>query len=140
MRPSDRAGSSQPVDTRSPMLELHSPRFADSETVVKREIDAYYMSQVTDSATLLLGEDQFRIQSAIDLPDTEYAGLTYKLRLVEIQGGPCWLLARWKPDRYMRRAAAGISQKWFVEKELHVPDPGQFFEEYARTMGTESVD
>jgi len=131
MRPSVRAGMPQPAELRSPMLELKSPQLTSRETVVKREVDAYYISQITDSSVLLVEGDEFRVQHALDLPDTECEGLTFKLRVVEIEQGPCWLLARWKPDRYMRRSAGGISQKWFVEKELHPPNVSRFLQDCA---------
>ena len=63
----------------------------------------------------------------MDLDDAECEGLTFKRRLVQLKDGTCYLMARWKPDRYMRRAAAGKSQKWFLDKEVFPKDAQELF-------------
>jgi hypothetical protein len=44
------------------------------------------------------------------------------------------LIARWKPDRQMRRMAPDWSQKWFVEKELFPPDRDRLFTRVERRL------
>ena len=101
-----------------PMRQLVSPKLAEKETIVKQEVDAYYTSEIEKTAHFAVGRRRYRVSNYLDLPDATCEGLTFKLRLVEVQTGVCFLLARWKPDRYMRRASAGRCQKWFVEKQL----------------------
>jgi len=97
------------------------------ETVLKQEIEAYYVSDVDNSAFLRMGRRSVGIACSLDLPDCVCAGLTYKQRLVRTARGDCFLLARWKPDRHMRRNAPDWSQKWFVEKQLFPPDKEKLF-------------
>jgi len=123
----------EPVDPLAgishPMFRLESPRLTRKEKVLKREVDAYLVSDVRETARLLIGKKAYDIIEAVDLPDATSGGLTFKMRLVQMKGGNCYLLARWKPDRYMRRNTGGLSQKWFVEKELFPPNPQRFFQQ-----------
>ena len=119
----------EPVDLLDgidhPMHRLASPRLTKKEKVLKREIDAYLVSDVRETARILVGQKAYDIVDAVDLPDEICSGLTFKLRLVHLKNGNCYLLARWKPDRYMRRNTGGLSQKWFFEKEVFPSDPGR---------------
>jgi len=110
-----------------PIQRFSARRLTRKEQVVKREIQAYHVSDVDDSAVIYLDRKALRINYSFDLPDATCDGLIYKQRLVQTRKGDCLLLARWKPDRYMRRSAPEWSQKWFVEKELFPPDAARFF-------------
>lgn len=124
-----------PLESLShPMEVFTSPRFTRKENSVKREIESYYMSDITEAESLFIDGHRYHIRSRLDIPDAVCQGLTFKLRLVCIEDGTCYLLARWKPDRYMRRSAGALSQKWFVEKELFPPDPGRFFLEREKQL------
>ena len=126
------AAKEQPVDplegVSHPMYQLESPKLTNKEKVLKREVDAYLVSDIRETAKLLIGQSTHEVTDAVDLPDASCAGLTFKMRLVHLKGGTCYLLARWKPDRYMRRNAAGHSQKWFIEKELFPSNPSRFLQ------------
>jgi hypothetical protein len=111
-----------------PMFKLESPKLTKKEKVLKCEVDAYLVSDVRETARLLIGQKAFEINNAVDLPDATCDGLTFKMRLVHMKGGNCYLMARWKPDRYMRRNTGGLSQKWFLEKELFPTDASRFLE------------
>ncbi|NIM04082.1 MAG: hypothetical protein GTN69_01740 [Armatimonadetes bacterium] len=111
-----------------PMFQLDSPRLTRKEKSLKQEVDAYLVSDVRDTARIQIGEKNHDIKNAIDLPDATSGGLTFKMRVVHLKKGPCYLLARWKPDRYMRRNTGGLSQKWFIEKRLFPPNRERFFE------------
>jgi hypothetical protein len=116
-----------PLDgVEHPMFKLDSPKLTKKEKVLKREVDAYLVSDVRETARLLIGQKAFEIRDAVDLPDATCDGLTFKMRLVHMKGGNCYLMARWKPDRYMRRNTGGLSQKWFLEKELFPSDAEKF--------------
>ena len=120
-----------------PMLQLASPKLAEKETILKREVDAYYVSEVDKTAHFSIGKQRYRVSNVLDLPDATCQGLTFKLRLVEVDTGTCFLLARWKPDRYMRRASAGRGQKWFIEKQLFPKDKQRLF---ARLAADSPID
>ena len=111
----------------SPIKRFASSRFVRREVVLKQEIEAYYVSDVDNRVFLRMGKRSMSISQSLDLPDCVCEGLTYKQRLVQTELGDCLLLARWKPDRHMRRAAPDWSQRWFVEKQLYPPDHGKFF-------------
>ena len=110
-----------------PIERFAATRFVRRETVLKQEIEAYYVSDVDNSAFIRMGKRSESICQSLDLPDCVCEGLTYKQRLVQTERGDCLLLARWKPDRHMRRNAPDWSQRWFVEKQLFPPDYGKFF-------------
>ncbi len=126
----------EPVDLLAglehPMERLESPRMTRKEKMLKQEVDAYLVSDVRETARLLIGNRAYDIIEAVDLPDAICSGLTFKLRLVQMKGGNCYLMARWKPDRYMRRNTGGLSQKWFLEKELFPPNPQRLFQQQAQ--------
>jgi len=113
-----------PVD---PISHFSARKLTRKENVVKRHIDSYRVSDVDNTAVLYFGRKALSIYQTLDLPDATCDGLTFKQRLVQTKNGDCLLLARWKPDRYMRRSAPEQSQRWFVEKELFPPDTDRFF-------------
>ena len=125
----------EPIDLLAgishPMHRLETPKMTKKEKVLKREVDAYLVSDVRETARILIGPKAYEIMDAVDLPDAICEGLTFKMRLVHMKGGVCYLLARWKPDRYMRRAAAGKSQKWFLDREVFPKDPAELFSRHA---------
>jgi len=109
------------------MKRFRPRRMTREEKVVKREIDAYHVSDVDDTAVIYVGNRAMSVYQAVDLPDAVCDGLVFKQRVVKTARGTCLLLARWKPERHMRRATTEWSQKWFVEKQLYPPDPERFF-------------
>ncbi len=111
----------------SPIERFSTWRLSRKETVLKKEIEAYYVSDVDNHAFIRMGKRSHTISQALDLPDCVCDGLTFKQRLIETERGDCLLLARWKPDRHMRRNAPEWSQKWFVEKQLFPPDREKLF-------------
>jgi hypothetical protein len=110
-----------------PIKQFSSPRLTRKEQVLKREIETYRVSEVDDTAVIYVGNSALPIFRSLELPDAECEGLVYKQRVVATNKGDCLLLARWKPDRYMRRTAPAWSQKWFVEKKLFPSDAERFF-------------
>jgi len=110
-----------------PIRRFTSRKLTRKESIVKREIDSYHVSDVDNTAVIYYGRKALSIYQTLDLPDANCDGLTYKQRLVQTREGECLLIARWKPDRYMRRTALDWSQKWFVEKQLFPPDLVRFF-------------
>jgi hypothetical protein len=110
-----------------PIQRFAAPRFTRKENVVKRAIDAYHVSDVDNTEVIYFGRKAHSVFQSLDLPDATCDGLIYKQRLVQTKDGDCLLIARWKPDRYMRRSAPDQSQRWFVEKELFPPDLTRFF-------------
>lgn len=114
-------------DSPEPMQRFSARRMTRKENVVKREIESYRLSDIDNTAVIYVGRKALSIYQTLDLPDATCDGLTFKQRLVQTEAGDCLLLARWKPDRYMRRSAPDWSQKWFVEKELFPPDLQRFF-------------
>jgi len=111
----------------SPIERFSTTRFVRKETVLKQEVESYYVSDVDNIAFINTGRRKHTISQVLDLPDAVCAGLTYKQRLIQTERGDCLLLARWKPDRHMRRNAPAWSQKWFVEKQLFPPDNEKLF-------------
>lgn len=122
-----------------PMYLFTSPHLTEREVIVKQEVDSYQTSDISQSACLQVGDDVYQIGSSVDLPDTICDGLTFKMRLIRLHDGDCYLLARWKPDRRMRRASEGRGQKWFLEKKLFPEDAESFLREreclFAQTVG-----
>lgn len=110
------------------------------ESVVKQEIDHYRVSEVDETEVIYVGTRARSIYRSLDLPDALCDGYTFKQRLVRTDGGDCLLLARWKPDRHMRRSASAWSQKWFVEKELFPPDSDRLFTRVAKRIEEEQED
>jgi len=92
------------------------------------------VSDVDDTAAIYVGDNVFPISTSLELPDAECDGLTFKQRVVKTEKGECLLLARWKPDRYMRRTAPDWSQRWFVEKRLFPTDTGRFFSRLEKSI------
>ncbi len=110
-----------------PIQRFRADRLAKKETVLKQEIESYYVSDVDNTAAIMLGRQMTPIACTLDLPDAICDGLTFKQRLVQTSRGDCLLIARWKPDRHMRRNAPEWSQKWFVEKQVFPPDNERLF-------------
>jgi hypothetical protein len=96
-----------------PLEVFGGPRLTRQETRIKRRVDAYITSEIDHSELMRVGGKTYRIQTSLDLPDLVCSGLKFKRRLVQVQGGNCYLMARWKPERHMRRLAEPNSQKWF---------------------------
>jgi len=111
-----------------------APRLTKREKAVKQEVDAYLVNEIRNSESMRVGRRVFQIESSVDLDDAECEGLTFKRRLVQLKDGTCYLMARWKPDRYMRRAAAGKSQKWFLDKEVFPRDAQELFSRHAVSL------
>jgi hypothetical protein len=111
----------------SPIERFNATRLVKKETVLKHEIESYYISDVDNIAFIRYGKRRLNICQTLDLPDAMCDGLTYKQRLICTDKGDCLLLARWKPERHMRRNAPDWSQRWFVEKQLYPPDTEKMF-------------
>ena len=118
----------------SPIERFRSRPLVRKESVLKQEIDAYFTSDVDNTARITLGRRLLPISQTLDLPDALCEGLTYKQRLVHTERGDCLLIVRWKPDRHMRRNAPDWSQKWFVEKQLYPPDVTRLFLKLERKL------
>jgi len=118
-----------------PIRRFSSRKLTRKESIVKREIDAYHVSDVDNSAVIYFGSKALSIYQSLDLPDLVCEGLTYKQRLIQTKEGDCLLIARWKPDRYMRRSAPDRSQKWFIEKQVFPPDLNRFFSRFGKEAG-----
>jgi len=118
----------------NPIQSFTSRKMTRKEKVLKTQIDTYHVSDVDDTAVIYVGAKSLPILTSLELPDAECDGLTFKQRVVQTNRGDCLLLARWKPDRYMRRTAPVSSQKWFVEKKLFPPDKERFFHRLERTV------
>ena len=112
----------------NPIKRFSAAKLTRKEQVMKKEIESYRVNDVDDTAIIYVGNSALSIFRSLELPDAECEGLTYKQRVVTTEKGDCLLLARWKPDRYMRRTAPAWSQRWFVEKKLFPPDAERFFE------------
>jgi hypothetical protein len=121
-------------ESLEPMRRFSARRLTRKESVVKREVDTYHVSDVDDTAVLYVGSKIMSICQALDLPDTDCDGLTFKQRVIQTERGDCLLLARWKPDRQMRRTAPGWSQRWFVAKKLYPPTPEGLFARLEKTV------
>ena len=117
-----------------PIRRFTAPKFTRKENVVKRAIDAYHVSDVDNTEVIYFGRKAHSVFQSLDLPDATCEGLIYKQRLVQTKDGDCLLIARWKPDRYMRRSAPDQSQQWFAEKELFPPDLTRFFSRIEKTQ------
>lgn len=127
MNSSDHAKHTTEGEPLEPMERFNARRITRKENVVKKKIDTYHVSDVDDTAVLYVGRTAVSIYNTLDLPDADCDGLTFKQRLIQTKKGNCLLLARWKPERHMRRSAPPQSQKWFVAKELFPPDAEQLF-------------
>lgn len=127
MSSSDHAKHTTEGEPLEPMERFSARRITRKENVVKKKIDTYHVSDVDDTAVLYVGRKAVSIFNTLDLPDADCDGLTFKQRLIQTKKGSCLLLARWKPERHMRRSAPPQSQKWFVEKELFPPDADRLF-------------
>ncbi len=110
------------------------------ENVLKQEIDRYHVSDVDETEVIYVGRRVLSVYQSLDLPDAMCEGYTFKQRLVSTDDGECLLIARWKPERHMRRSASAWSQKWFVEKELFPPDMGRLFSRIEKRIGEADED
>jgi len=119
------------IPQQHPMKIFECPRLTAREKKLKKEIDGYIISEIEDRARLVIGSKTVVVDSAVDMPDSVCEGLTFKRRLVLLDGGECYLLARWKPDRYMRRSANGQRQKWFIDRECFPSNPARFMAQKA---------
>jgi hypothetical protein len=143
--PSERSSFLNPTDVNkivldasfNPIKRFSSARLTRKEQVLKKEIESYRVSEVDDTAVIYVGNSALPIFRSLELPDAECDGLVYKQRVVTTQKGDCLLLARWKPDRYMRRTAPAWSQKWFVEKKLFPGDKERFFQRLEKSIEAE---
>jgi len=128
-------------ESHEPMRRFSARRLTRKESVVKREVDTYHVSDVDDTAVLYVGSKIMSICQTLDLPDTDCDGLTFKQRVIQTERGDCLLLARWKPDRQMRRTAPTWSQRWFVAKRLYPPTPEGLFTRLQKTVAeTEAAE
>lgn len=118
----------------NPIKQFSARKLTRKEQVLKKEIETYRVSDVDDTAVIYVGNSALPIFRSLELPDAECEGLVYKQRVVTTKKGDCLLLARWKPDRYMRRSAPAWSQKWFVEKKLFPPNEERFFSRLEKTV------
>jgi len=123
-----------------PMKRFSAPKMTRKEKVLKKEIETYHLSDVDDTSVIYVGNSAWSIGRSLELPDAECDGLTYKQRIVSTEKGDCLLLARWKPDRYMRRTAPIRSQRWFVEKRLFPPNEDRFFARIEKRIEEQSSD
>jgi len=119
------------IPDQHPMQIFDCPRLTSRERKLKKEIDGYIISEIEGRARLLIDNRTVVVDSSVDLPDSVCDGLTFKRRLVLMDGGMCYLLARWKPDRYMRRSANGQCQKWFIERQCFPSNARRFLAEKA---------
>jgi len=124
----------------NPIKRFSAPKMTRKEKVLKKEIETYHLSDVDDTAVIYVGNSTMSIGRSLELPDAECDGLTYKQRIVSTEKGDCLLLARWKPDRYMRRTAPIRSQRWFVEKKLFPPNADRFFARIEKRIEEQSSD
>ena len=115
-----------------PIRRFSARKMTRKENVLKREVDAYHVSDVDNTAVIHVGSRAMQIYQSLDLPDSVCDGLIFKRRVIQTASGACLLLARWKPERHMRRTITEWSQKWFVEKQLFPPDTERFFQKLAR--------
>lgn len=122
-----------------PIQRFRADRLAKRETIVKQEIDAYFVSDVDNTASIMLDRQAMPISCSLDLPDAVCDGLTFKQRLVQTEHGDCLLIARWKPERHMRRNAPEWSQKWFVEKQVYPSDTPRLFSRLEKRLQEEGV-
>jgi len=119
------------IPDQHPMTVFDSPPLTSREKKLKKEVDGYLVSEIEGRERLRVGKRTLVVDSAVDLSDSVCEGLIFKRRLVLLDGGNCYLLARWKPDRYMRRSANGQMQKWFIERQCFPRDANRFMAEKA---------
>lgn len=131
---SDRNKDFNSDDSLNPIERFSARRMTRKEKVLKKEIETYHVSEIDDTAVIYVGNTALSILTSLELPDVECDGLTFKQRVVQTEKGDCLLLARWKPDRYMRRTAPARSQRWFVEKRLFPPNAQRFFHRLEKTI------
>ncbi len=124
----------------APIERFSTWRLSRKETVLKQEIESYYVSDIDNSAFIRMGKRSHAIAQSLDLPDCMCDGLTFKQRLIKTERGDCLLLARWKPERHMRRNAPEWSQKWFVEKQLFPPDREKLFSRLEKRFQDQAED
>ena len=124
--------------TMSPMKRFSTRKMTKKENVLKREVDVYHVSDVDNTAVIHVGNRAMQIYQSLDLSDAEVGGMVFKRRVIQTAKGACLLLARWKPERHLRRTATEWSQKWFVEKQLFPPDAERFFAKLARRAQEEA--
>ena len=139
MNPSNGSRSFTPDESFNPIKRFNARKFTRKEKVLKKEIDSYRVSDVDDTSVIYEGNSALPIFRSLELPDAECDGLTFKQRVVKTNSGDCLLLARWKPDRYMRRTAPARSQRWFVEKKLYPPDTERFFQRLEKSIEQAAV-
>jgi hypothetical protein len=121
------------------MYLFSSPKLTQKEKVLRKQIDSYVISEIQGREWLEIAGKCIQITSSLDMPDVVCEGpaaskFTFKRRLVLARGGNCYLLARWVPDRYMRRSADRSQQKWFVFKQVFPRDPERFFAQKRTTL------
>jgi len=119
------------IPDQHPMKIFDCPRLTSREKKLKKEVDGYIISEIEGQARILIEDRTVIVDSSVDLSDCICDGLTFKRRLVLLDGGNCYLLARWKPDRYMRRSANGQRQKWFIDRECFPSDARRFLADKA---------
>ncbi|HUT74291.1 MAG TPA: hypothetical protein VM221_05605 [Armatimonadota bacterium] len=119
------------IPDQHPMRIFSNPRLTSREKKLRQEVDGYVISEVEGAARLLVGKRTMVVDSSVDLPDAVCDGFTFKRRLVLLDGGNCYLLARWKPDRYMRRSANGQRQKWFIDRQCFPTNAQRFMADKA---------
>ena len=133
MNPSD-VGRIVLDESFNPIESFSSRKLTRKEQVLKKAIQTYRVNDVDDTAVIYVGTSAMPIFKSVELPDAQCDGLVYKQRVVTTKRGDCLLLARWKPDRYMRRTAPAWSQKWFVEKKLFPGDKERFFQRLEKSI------
>lgn len=122
-----------------PMYLFSSPKLTQKEKVLRKQIDSYVISEIQGREWLEISGKRIQIESSLDMPDIVCEGpaaskFTFRRRLVLARGGNCYLLARWVPDRYMRRSAERSQQKWFVFKQVFPRDPERFLAQKRITL------
>jgi hypothetical protein len=122
-----------PDESFNPIQRFVVPKLTPKEEVMKKEIDTYHVSDVDNTAVIYFGADGLSVIRSLELSDAECEGLVYKQRLVATEAGDCLLLARWKPDRYMRRTAPMWAQKWFIEKKLYPQNADRLFDKLEKS-------
>jgi hypothetical protein len=128
------------IPDQHPMQIFDCPRLTSREKKLKKEIDGYIISEIKGQARILIEDRTVIVDSSVDLSDCICDGLTFKRRLVLLDGGNCYLLARWKPDRYMRRSANGQCQKWFIDRECFPSNARRFLADKAGEVQRAETD
>ena len=137
---SDARKSFTPDEAFNPIESFSARKMTRKERIVKEAIASYHVSEVDDTSVIYVGETARPILTSLELPDAECDGLTFKQRLVQTDDGDFLLLARWKPDRYMRRTAPDWSQRWFVEKQLFPPNGNRFLTRLEKSVETSAEE